>query len=98
MTDLEYLKEHILDELDDAVDYMTKATEHKTDWMGKYFFNIAEQETVHANTLATMFNKVEKPANISEADHNKMYHAIMDKYSDTMARYEQLKRFFCNRA
>ena len=53
----EYLRDHIIEELEGAKDYMTKAMELKETyptWAQK-FYKMAEMETEHANCMNKIF-------------------------------------------
>lgn len=91
---LEYLKDHILEEIDDANDYMTKAVEHKGTACGETFRALSEAETTHANRLYHIFSKQEKPAEMPDSKYSEMLKGILDKYSTGMAKYEALKKLY----
>ena len=91
---LEYLKEHILDEIDGANDYMMKAVEKKGTPCGETFRVLAEAETQHANHLYHIFSKHEKPEDMPEARYSEMLKSILDKYSTGMAKFEALKKLY----
>lgn len=58
----EYLSKHIHEEIEGAMDYMTKALEWKaknTDIAHK-FYKMSEMELEHANCLTKMFNSMDK--------------------------------------
>lgn len=91
---LDYLKTHILDEIDGAVEYLMKANEHKGDKYGLKFYHMAEDEVKHATCFTQMFNSMDKPENVTDAEYAKMYRDIMDKYSVAMAKIDTLKKLF----
>ena len=91
---LEYLKSHILEEIDGAIDYMMKAIEQRGTVDGVKFYKMAEMEVEHANCLTKMFNSAEKPANVTDADYAKMHKEIMDKYATSMSKLEVLKKLY----
>lgn len=96
MIDLKETKTRILDEVKDAVMYMEKAVEHKgTEW-GTWFCSMSKNELEHANILLKMFNKTEKPENVTEAEHKAMYQEIMDAYIDSMTKIESMKKLYWN--
>lgn len=91
---LEYLKSHIVEEIDGAMDYMMKAIENKGTTTGSKFYKMAEMEVEHANCLTHMFNSTDKPQNISDADYAKMHKEIMEKYATSMGKFETLKHLY----
>ena len=92
--DIKELKDRIIDELSDAVEYMEKAVENKkTDW-GAWFCSMSKNELEHANILLKIFNKLEKPENITEAAHTEMYKSIMDSYITHMNKIEALRKLY----
>ena len=91
---LSYLKDHILEEISGANEYMQKAVEHKGTVCGEKFNAMAKMETEHANTLYAMFREQEKPITMSDADYAKMLKDILDKFADGMAKFESLKRLY----
>ena len=92
--DIKELKEKIIDELSDAVNYMEKAVEHKESEWGHWFCSMSKNELEHANILLKMFNKSEKPEGITESAHNDMYKSIMDSYITNMNKIEGLKKLY----
>lgn len=91
---LDYLKKHILEEIDGAIDYYEKAIEKKGTQCGPTFFKMAGMEVEHANALTRMFNEKEKPENVSDAEYSKMYKEVLEKYADSMAKIEHLKKLY----
>ena len=91
---LEYLKTHILEEIDGAIDYMTKAVEHKKDEWGCMFRKMADMELEHANALTKMFMKTEKPKTVTEAEYTEMHKAILDAYASGMSKVEAMKKLY----
>ena len=91
---LKYLEEHILEELEGSVDYMTEAVAHKGKMCGEQFRKMSEAEAEHANILLHMFNHTERPKEVSEADYSSMLKKIMDKYADAMTKVEKMKRVY----
>lgn len=91
---LEYLKSHIIEEIDGAIDYMMKAIEHRGTTIGLKFYQMSEMEVEHANCLTKMFNAYEKPENVSDSEYAKMNKEIMEKYSTSMSKLEALKRLY----
>lgn len=90
---LEYLKNRILDELADSVDYMKKAVEFKGTNTGCVFRILAEAEADHAGRLTSIFNQNEKKEDNDE-EHCKMVQEIMDAYVKRMASLEALKKIY----
>ena len=91
---LEYLHKHILEEIEGAEDYMTKALEHKGKSCGATFYNMAMMELDHANKLTKMYNSFEKPKDITDAEYSVMIKGILDAYSTGMAKIEQMKKLY----
>ena len=91
---LEYLQEHILEEIDGAVDYWTKAVEHKCDDWGVLFRQMGNMELEHANALTKMFSKTPKNNEITDKDYAEMYKKIMDSYTNNMNKIENLKKMY----
>jgi len=87
-----YLRDHILDELDGAKDYMSKAVKLKSMHpdMAYKFYKMSDMEAEHANALANMFTK------ISEDDlcHADMYKDIMESYNENMTEVHNLKMLY----
>lgn len=92
----EYLKNHIIEEIDDAIDYMTKAIEMKgkSNVAAVKFYKIAEMEVEHANCLTHMFNSIDKPNEVTDAEYARMHKDIMEKYSSSMSKLESLKKLY----
>lgn len=90
----EYLKDHIVEELEGAVDYMSKAIECKHSNCGSKFYQMAEMEIEHANCMLKMFNGMEKSAKTTDTEYAAMYKAILDAYSSTMGKYDNLKKIY----
>lgn len=91
---LTYLKDHIIDEINGAIEYMQKAVAHKGTECGATFMQMAKMETEHASALYKMFQKQEKPATMSDKDYSVMLKEILDKFSDGMERFESLKKMY----
>ena len=89
-----YLKDHILEEIEGAMDYMSKAIEHKADSCGEKFYKMSGMEIEHASTLLKMFNATEKPEKVTDAEYSAMQKAILDAYSDNMAKYTEMKKLY----
>ena len=80
----EYIKEHILEELEGAADYWTKAVDYKNSRIGETFKNMAEAELEHANSLLEIFNTLEPYNDYIE---DRMYKDILTRqfYSRVLA-------------
>lgn len=91
---LEYLKKHIVDEIDGAIDYYEKAIDKKGTMCGNTFYKMAEMEVEHANALTKMFSEKEKPESMSDSEYSKMHKEILDKYAESMAKIEHLKKLY----
>ena len=92
----EYLSNHIHEEIDGAIDYMTKALEWKSknkDIAAK-FYKMSEMEVEHANCLTKMFNSMDKPSNVSDADFSAMQKNIIDSYTQSMSKIEAMKKLY----
>lgn len=93
---LEYLKEHIMEELDGALDYMTKAVEHKGTNEGCTFRKMSEMELEHANSLTKMFKNTEKDADMTDKEYAAAQKDVLDGYVNTMGQIETLKKLYWN--
>lgn len=93
---LEYLKKHIPEEIDGAMDYYEKAIDKKKSWCGPVFYRMAEMEVEHANALTKMFTEAEKPESVTDAEYSKMHKEILEKYAESMAKIEHLKKLYWN--
>lgn len=91
---LEYLKKHIVEEIDGAQDYMAKAVEHKKDEMGCMFRKMADMELEHANALTKMFMRTDKPKTVTDAEYTEMHKAILDAYAEGMSKVEAMKKIY----
>lgn len=91
---LKYLKNHIKEEIEGAVDYMTKAVEKKGHLCGEMFRQMSAMELEHANNLLKMFRAEEKPKTTTDSDYAEMYKEILDAYSDGMAKIEAMKKIY----
>ena len=70
---LEYLKNHIIEELKGAEDYWQKALENKSNEWGHLFHQMAEMELEHANALTKIFNKTDKPKSVTDKEYGEKY-------------------------
>ena len=91
---LKYLMAHIKEEIEGAVDYMTKAVEKKGNYYGDLFRLMSQMELDHANNLLKMFRAEEKPKTITDADYAEMYKEILDAYAEGMAKIEAMKKIY----
>lgn len=91
---MEYLKNHILDEIDDALNYMEKAVEYKGTQYGCTFRMMSEAEAEHANALTKIFNTMEKPDELPAASYADMNKEILNKYSNSMGKLEAMKKLY----
>lgn len=91
---LTYLKDHILEEIDGAMDYMTKAIECKGNPCGEKFYRMSEMEIEHANAMLKMFNTYEKPKTVTDAEYSAMQKAILDSYSNNMVKFNEMKKVY----
>ena len=92
----EYLKNHIHEEIEGAVDYMTKALElkSKSPEMAAKFFRMSEMESEHAGCLTKMFSSLEKTSDVSDASFSEMQKSIIDDYVDSMGKIEHMKKLY----
>lgn len=91
---LKYLKEHIIEEIDGAIDYMEKALEYKGTTHGCTFRAMSEMELEHANKLTHMFKSQEKPEDMTDADYANCQKEVLDKYVNSMATIEAMKKLY----
>ena len=91
---LKYLKEHIVEEIDGALDYMSKALEHKGTPEGCTFRRMSEMELEHANALTKMFKDTEKPEGMTDSDYAEAQKAVLDKYVNAMGTIEAMKKIY----
>ena len=91
---LEYIKNHIVEEVTDAVEYISKAIEHKDDVWGRCFYKMAENEIEHANILTKMIGKATLPNDVSESKREEILREVINVYSDHMNHYEAMKKMF----
>ena len=89
-----YLQAHIIDEIKGAEDYLAKAIEHKGKPCGQMFYSMAMMELDHANKLTKMFNSMEKPKSVTDADYAEMNKAILDVYATGMGKIEAMKKLY----
>lgn len=91
---LAYLKDHILEEIDGAMDYMSKAIEYKGNPCSEKFYTMSGMEIEHANALLKMFNSTEKPKTVTDTEYSAMQKAILDSYSNNMSKYNEMKKLY----
>lgn len=88
-----YIKNHILEELEGAVDYWMKAVDYKGSKIGETFKNMAEAELEHANSLLGIFNNLEPQNGYIE---DQMYEDILNAYGEAMYKVAKLERIYKN--
>ncbi len=88
---MKYYKEHILEEIKGAEEYMSKAVEHKQYSCGPTFYMMAMDELRHANTLTKMMAKDSEPQN---AETSEAYKAVLEAYTEGMNKIEALKKIY----
>lgn len=91
---LKFLKEHIVEEIDDAITYMTKAVENKGTSEGCTFRKMADMELEHANALTKMFKEEEKPDDMTSAEYAEVQKGVLDKYITAMGQIEAMKKLY----
>ena len=91
-----YLSDHIHEEIDGAMDYMRKALEWKTKNpdVAMKFYKMSEREVEHANCLTKMFNSMDKPAEVDDAEFSGMQKNIIDTYTQSMSKIEGMKKLY----
>lgn len=91
-----YLSEHIHEEVDGAIDYLTKALEMKSKNpdVAMKFYKMSEMEVEHANCLTKMFNSMIKPENLSDSEFSDMQKSIIDTYTASMSKIENMKKLY----
>lgn len=92
---LEYLKNKVIDELKDSVEYMRKALETKGEPCSHVFYTLSTQEGNHATELVKCFTAAMKEDKSSDEVRAKMYEEIMDAYVTDMGSLEGLKKLYC---
>ncbi len=89
----EYLRDHIIEELEGAKDYMTKAMELKETypaWSYK-FYKMAEMETEHANCMNKIFASM---GDSEDPCHDSMYREILESYTKYMTEISTMKKMY----
>lgn len=92
----EYLKNQIHDEIKGAIDYLEKALEYKSKSrdIATKFFKMSEMEVEHANCLTNMFNSVDKPTNVTDAEFSEMQKSVINDYVTSMGKIESMKKLY----
>lgn len=93
---IKYLRDHIKEEINGAKDYYTKAVELKAqhpEWAMK-FFKMGEMEIEHASCLTKMFNSIDKPNAMADAEYSESQKSIINDYATSMSVIENLKRLY----
>ena len=88
-----YLRDHIVEELEGAKDYMSKAIELKETypaWASK-FYKMAEMETEHANCMNKIFASM---GDTDESCHDSMYKEILEAYTKYMTDIGTMKKIY----
>ena len=91
---LTYLKNRILEEINDALDYMKKAVEYKGTTDGCTFRKMSEMELEHANALTRMFKNTEKPSGMADNDYATTQKAVLDAYINAMGTIDTMKKLY----
>ena len=89
---LDYLKDHIVDELNGATEYWTKAVEHKGTKEGCVFRSMAEAEIEHANKLTKMMTDEKN----NTTEYTTAYKDVLEAYTTYMNKIETLKKLYWN--
>ena len=92
----DYLSKHIHEEIEGAIDYLTKALEWKSknNEIASKFYEMSEMEVKHANCLTKMFNHLDKPEEMTDAAYSAMQKSIIDDYAQSMSKIEHMKHLF----
>ena len=92
----EYLSKHIREEIDGAMDYLTKALELKKTHpeIASKFYRMSEMEVEHANCMTKMFNSIEKPEDLAEESYSAMLKSVLDSYTQSMSKIEHMKKLY----
>lgn len=94
----EYLKNHIREEIDGAIDYLEKAIELKKThpaWATK-FLKMSDMEVEHANCMTKMFASEERPKDVEPSVFSAMQKEIIDIYANSMNKIEGMKAMYWN--
>ena len=93
---INYLTRHIKEEIEGAIDYMTKALELKSSHpdMAAKFYRMSEMEIEHASCLTKMFNSTEKPDDMAIEDYSAAQKSIINDYTTSMSKVEAMKKLY----
>lgn len=93
---LKYLKDHILEEIGGAIDYLEKAIELKGTKpnAAAKFYRMSEMEIEHANCMTKMLGEFKMDNDSSDSEAKELYSGILDAYSNSMAKIEALKKLY----
>lgn len=91
-----YLKSHIIEEVEGAIGYLTKAIELKPTHplYAEKFYRMSEMELEHANCLTKMFNSLDKNAETTAEDFSLMQSEVINIYSTSMSQIESMKKMY----
>lgn len=94
----EYLKEHIIEEINGAIDYLGKAIELKKThpMMSEKFYRMAEMEIEHANCMTKMFSSMKRDESVQMPDYSNMQEEIINIYATSMSKIEHMKKLYWN--
>lgn len=92
----EYLSKHIHEEIEGAIDYLTKALEFKSKnpEIAMKFYKMSDMEVEHANCLTKMFSKMDKPDDMSDSEFSEAQKSIIEDYSQSMTKIGHMKKLF----
>lgn len=92
----DYLSKHIHEEIEGAIDYLTKALEWKSKnyEIASKFYKMSEMEVEHANCMTKMFNSLEKPEDLTDEAFSGMQKNIINDYAQSMSKIEHMKHLF----
>ena len=92
----EYLSKHIHEEIEGAIDYLTKALEFKSKnpEIAMKFYKMSDMEVEHANCLTKMFSKIDKPDDMSDSEFSEVQKSIIEDYSQSMTKIGHMKKLF----
>lgn len=91
---LKYLKDHIVEEIDGAMDYMKKALEYNGTQTGCIFRQMSDMELEHANALTKMFKDMDRPAEMTDNEYSAVQKEVLDKYVTSMGQIEAMKKLY----
>ena len=92
----EYLKNHIHEEIDGAIDYLTKALELKAShpMIAHKFYSMSDAEAAHANCLTKIFNSLERDESMDISEYSNFQKSVITDYIDGMGKIESMKKLF----